>query len=65
MLNISLISNSKNTARTSSIYQKLFPSKPWKVIISAMWLTFDDDQLRECLKETDGLPLWWQVAKLY
>jgi hypothetical protein len=25
----------------------------------------DEDQLRECLKETDGLPLWWQVAKLY
>jgi hypothetical protein len=65
MLNISVISNSKNTARTSSIYQKLFPSKPWKVIIYAMWLTLEEDQVWERLKETDGLPLWWQVAKLY
>ena len=112
MLNISLISNSKNTAslwsRTTAsiksyfpvglgrslyllcgchwcciaskteaygsglphwfyipLWILLFPSKPWKVIISAMWLSLDEDQLRECLKETDGLPLWWQVAKLY
>ena len=57
--------HSKFMVKDSSIYQKLFPSKPWKVIISAMWLSLDEDQLRECLKETDGLPLWWQVAKLY
>ena len=57
--------HSKFMVKDSSIYQKLFPSEPWKVIISAMWLTLDEDQLRKCLKETDGLPLWWQVAKLY
>ena len=57
--------HSKFMVKDSSIYQKLFPSKPWKVIISAMWLSLDEDQLRECLKETDGLPLCWQVAKLY
>ena len=33
--------------------------RTWPVVQS------DEDQLRECLKETDGLPLWWQVAKLY
>ena len=57
--------HSKLMVKDNSIYQKLFPSRTWKVIISAMWLTFDDDQLRECLKETDRLPLCWQVAKLY
>ena len=57
--------HSKFMVKDSSIYQKLFPSKPWKVIISAMWLSLDEDQLRECLKETNGLPLCWQVAKLY
>jgi hypothetical protein len=38
--------------------------KGWMDWWEDRWMD-DEDQLLECLKETDGLPLWWQVAKFY
>ena len=52
--------HSKFMVKDNSIYQKLFPSRTWKVIISAVWLS-----LMLYCKQNWGIWLWPSSFILY